>query len=320
MRIVSLLPAATEIVCALGLRRELVGISRDCDWPPGIRDEKEIVSEAVIHQGMSSAEIDQTVKELLHQGLSVYQLDTDKLRELKPDLILTQELCGVCAPALTEVKKAAKILDSEPKIVSLEPTNLDEIMETIESVGEVTGRLSQAHTLVTKVRRRIERVRAHAEPVERRPRTLAIEWLEPLYVGGHWVPEMIELAGGEAMNPPGAPSYEISWEDVEVFDPEVIVLMPCGFSPERTLKEIDLLLEYEGWGDLRAVKDGEVYLVDSSHYFNRPGPRIAVGVEILAKILHPELFEDIEIPKGSMYPLGEGGISDEDLYPNGGQG
>jgi iron complex transport system substrate-binding protein len=305
MRIVSLLPAATEIVCALGLRGELVGISHDCDWPPGIREEKEIVSEAAVHEGMSSAEIDQTAKELLHQGLSVYHLDTEKLRALKPDLILTQKLCEVCAPSFTDVQKAAEILDKEPEIISLEPANLDEIWDTIRLVGEVTGRISHAHRLIAKLRKRIERVRARTEALERHPRTLALEWLEPLYVGGHWVPEVIELAGGEAMNPPGEPSYEITWDDVETFDPEVIVLMVCGFSPERTLEEIDLLLEYEGWEELRAVKNGDVYVVHGSHYFNRPGPRVVIGLEILAKILHPGLFPDIRVPKGAIMRLEE---------------
>ncbi len=305
MRIVSLLPSATEIICALGLRDELVGISHDCDWPPGLRDEKVVLTEAAVHEGMSSAEIDQIVKELAHQGLSVYQLDAEKLRELKPDLIFTQELCEVCAPSLAEVQKAAKVLDAAPKIVSLEPVCLEDILDNILLVGELTDREEQACELVSKLQARIERVRSRAEMIETRPRTLAIEWLEPLYVGGHWVPELIELAGGEAMNPPGEPSYEIAWEDVEIFDPEVIVLMPCGFLPERALEEIDVLLEYENWGELRAVKNGQVYLTHGSYYFNRPGPRIVIGLEILAKILHPELFTDVKIPKGALLKLEE---------------
>ncbi len=305
MRIVSLLPSAAEIVCALGLRDELVGISHDCNWPPGLQNEKVILTEAAVHSGMSSAEIDQVVKELIHNGLSVYQLDAEKLRELKPDLILPQELCGICAPSFAEVQKAAKILDAASKIVSLEPTCLDDILDNILLVGELTGREEQAHELVSKLQERIERVRSRTEFLEGRPRVLAIEWLEPLYVGGHWVPELIELAGGEPLNPGGEPSYEITWEDVEIFDPEVIVLMPCGFSPERTLEEISLLTEHENWEELRAVKNDEVYVVHGSHYFNRPGPRIVIGLEILAKILHSELFPDIKVPRGSMMRLGE---------------
>jgi iron complex transport system substrate-binding protein len=319
MRIVSLLPSATEIVCALGLEDELVGISHDCDWPPGLRDRKVVLSEAAVHSDMSSVEIDQTVKQLLHNGLSVYHLDAEKLQELRPDLILTQELCEVCAPSFAEVQNAATILDTAPKIVSLEPTSLDEILESILLVGALTDREERARELVAKLRARIERVRSRTESLERIPRVLALEWLAPLYVGGHWVPEMIELAGGESLGPPGEPSYEIVWIDVKNFDPQVIVLMPCGFSPERTLKEIDLLTSYEDWEELRAVKNGDVYLVHGPYYFNRPGPRIVVGLEILAKILHPELFKDVEIPKGSMYPLHEGSY-DEDLHTNGRRG
>jgi len=308
MKIVSLLPAATEILCALGLREQLVGISDDCDWPPELRDEKVVLTEALVHEGMSSLEIDRTVKELVHRGLGVSRLDAEKLQELEPDVIFTQELCGVCAPSLSEVRSAAEALDPPPQIISLEPTRLEEILGDIQRVGEATGRESRARRLIDRLERRIERVRSRTEAIDERPRTLAIEWLEPLYVAGHWVPELIELAGGEPMNPAGEPSYEISWEDIEVFDPEVMVVMACGFSPERTLEEIDLLTDYEDWEELRAVKNGEVYLVDGSHYFNRPGPRIVVGLEILAKILHPELFPELRIPKGSMRRL-EGALS-----------
>lgn len=305
MRIVSLLPSATEIVCALGLRDRLVGISHDCDWPPDLAREKAILTQAAVHEGMSSAEIDETVKAFTHRGLSVYRLDLEKLRELRPDLILTQELCGVCAPSSAEVREAVKILNTEPRILSLEPTRLEEILETIRAVGEATNTQERAEELIQELRARIDRVRSRTEARERRPRTLALEWLEPLYVGGHWVPELIELAGGEPPNPPGEPSYEIDWEAVEVFDPEVIVLMPCGFSPERALSELDLLFEYEDWEELRAVKDGEVYLVHGSYYFNRPGPRIVVGLEILAKILHPDLFEDVAIPEDAVIRVDE---------------
>ncbi len=302
MRIISLLPSATEIICALGLSDELVGISHDCDWPPEIIG-KPVLSQPAIPGDLSSREIDQIVRELVHSGLSVYHLDAEQLRALQSDLIVTQELCEVCAPSFSEVLKAAKILDVEPKIVSLEPTRLDEILENIELIGQLTNREAQAHKLIARLRGRIERVRACTERVEERPRTLAIEWLEPLFVAGHWVPEMVELAGGEPLGEIGEPSYEITWIDIERFDPEIIVLMPCGFTPEQTMQELDLLLDYENWGELRAVKDGQVYIVHGSYYFNRPGPRIVIGLEILAKIVHPELFSDLEVPEGSVYPV-----------------
>lgn len=303
MRIVSLLPSATEIVCELGLYDELVGISHDCDWPPGIQDEKPILSEAAVTSNWSSAEIDRMVRERLHQGLSVSRLDQDGLQVLAPDLILTQELCEVCAPSFTEVQQAARILDSEPKIVSLEPTDLEEILETITLVGQLTDRETRAQQLTSELRERIERVRTRADTMGARPRVLALEWLEPLFVGGHWVPEMIELAGGEPMGVPGEPSYEIAWENVKCFDPEIIVLMPCGFAPERTIQEFDLLLGYEDWEELRAVKDHQLFIVHGSYYLNRPGPRVVTGLEILAALIHPEAFDDVELPQGAVYPV-----------------
>jgi len=303
VRIVSLLPSATEIVCALGLKDELVGVSHNCDWPPDIQEEKAVVSEAVVSEDLTSAEIDKIVRERRNMGLSVCQLDVELLRELRPDLILTPESCEVCAPPLREVERAVSTLESRPQIVSLEPRCLEEILEGIELIGHLAGREAQADKLITQLKERIDRVGLRAEAVERRPRTLAVEWLEPLYVSGHWVAELIELAGGEPLGEVGEPSYEVSWEDVELFDPEVIVLMSCGFTPERTFRELDIIISYENWQELKAVKDQRVYVTYGSHYFNRPGPRVIVGLEILAKLLHPELFRDVEIPPGSAYPV-----------------
>ena len=302
MRIVSLLPSATEIVCELGLIDELVGISRDCDWPPEVRN-KPVLSQATVSSDMTSREIDQMIRELVHNGLSVYHVDAGKLRELKPDLILTQELCEVCAPSFREVVQAAKILDVEPRIVSLEPTCIDEILETVRLVGELTKREAQAEKLIAKLRKRIARVRQAAEHAEEHPRVLALEWLEPLFIAGHWVPEMIELAGGESLSLPGEPSYELDWNDIEHFDPEILVLMPCGFTPQHTMQESDLLVSYENWEELRAVKNEQVYIVHGSFYFNRPGPRIVIGLEILARLIHPEIFRGLELPEGSVYPM-----------------
>jgi iron complex transport system substrate-binding protein len=302
MRILSLLPSATEIVCELGLIDELVGISHDCDWPPEVRG-KPVLSQAAVTSDLSSSEIDRTVREIVHHGLSVYHLDAERLRDLEPDLILTQELCEVCAPSFSEVMQAAKVLDTEPKIVSLEPTRLSEILDNIELVGRLTHRTAQARQRITRLNQRIERVRRRAESAEERPRTLALEWLEPLFLAGHWVPEMIELAGGEPLGETAEPSYEIEWGELERFDPEVLVLMPCGFTPEHTLQELDLLTAHEGWEELRAVKNEQVYVVHGSYYFNRPGPRIVTGLEILARLIHPEIFRDLALPQGSVYPI-----------------
>lgn len=301
MRIVSLLPSATEIVCEIGLIDQLVGISHDCDWPSEVTN-LPVLSEALVDSDYSSAEIDQIVRESLHNGMSVYHLDADLLHELAPDLILTQELCEVCAPSFDDVQRAAGILDKTPQIISLEPKSLEEILENIELVGNVTSAQDCASDLISHLQDRIDEVTRRAAELEYRPRVLCLEWLEPPFIGGHWVPEMAELAGGETLRDPGEHSVEISWDEVELFDPEIIVLMPCGFSPQRTAEEMHLLTEHECWDELRAVKNEQVFLVHGSHYFNRPGPRVVTGLEILAKLLHPELFPDLDLPEGSVYP------------------
>jgi iron complex transport system substrate-binding protein len=303
MNIVSLLPSATEIVCALGLEDRLVGVSHDCDWPPEVQEDRAVLSAAVVSGEQPSREIDQAVRERLHQGLSVYHLDDELLAKLEPDLILTQELCEVCAPSFDEVQQAARVLHGDVEVVSLEPTSLEDVLDTIRVVGHATGHTDRADDLIARLRTRIDRVRERAGLATDQPRTLAIEWLEPLFVGGHWVPEMIELAGGEAMNVPGEPSEAIDWADVARFDPEAIAVMPCGFAPERTAEELDLLIEHELWPDLKAVKDDRVHVVHGSFYFNRPGPRLVDGVEVLASLMHPEEFGDLELPSDAVYPV-----------------
>jgi iron complex transport system substrate-binding protein len=299
MKIVSLLPSATEIVCELGLDRELVGVSHDCDWPTEVLA-KPRLSQALVHSDMSSTEIDQIVREQLHTGLSVYHIDAELLQKLKPDLILTQELCAVCAPSFDDVRKAAKILKGRPKIVSLEPHYLEDIFENILTVGEVTGHRAQAQHVVAQLRRRVERIKTQVQQIEHRPKVCCIEWLEPLMVAGHWVPQMVEYSGGEDwLGEVGQPSRYADWEEIQTYDPDFIVLMPCGFSIERTLQELCLLTELDGWEELSAVKEDQVFLVEASAYFNRPGPRIVTGLEILAEILHSNIFSGLA-PGGAM--------------------
>ena len=302
MRIVSLLPSATEIVYALGLGEKLVVVSHDCDYPLEVRS-KPVLSQSIITSELASREIDKAVKQRIHRGLSVYHIDAELLGRLKPTLILTQELCEVCAPSYSEVLEAAKILDASPKIISLEPKRLGDILDNIQLVGELTAKQARAEALIAELQERIDKVAELAESAEHKPRVFCMEWLKPIYCAGHWVPEMVELAGGEDwLGELGEPSYEIEWEEVLRYDPEIIVLMPCGFHPERTLQEIDLVLEREGWEELPAAKNDQVFIVDGSSYFNRPGPRIVTGLEILAQIIHPEIFSDLA-PPGSFIKL-----------------
>lgn len=282
-----MLPSATEIVCALGLTDHLVGISHDCDYPPEIQT-KPVLSEAIVTTALPSGEINARIGAQLHNGLSVYHLDSAQLATLQPDLILTQELCEVCAPSYDLVQQAAKLVAGEPKIVSLEPHGLADILDNILLVGELTGTVPRAQTVVAGLQDRIDRVRS-ATGGAARPRVACLEWLDPLFVGGHWVPEMVTIAGGhDALGHAGEPSFVIAWEAVAAAQPDVIIVMPCGFDVSRIRLEMSLLTSRPGWETLRAVRANAVYLTDASSYFSRPGPRIVDGVEILASILHPE--------------------------------
>ena len=287
MRICSLLPGATEIAYLLGLGDQIVGVTHECDYPPDAQYKPVVVRSAVDASLMSSEEIDRKVAALLQAGKGFYTLDEGKLAEAAPDLILTQGLCEVCALDYDTVVKAAKRLPNTPEIVSLNPHSLAEILDDIARVGAATRRETAAADVVTDLRRRIERIGLR-EP-EYRPRVVCLEWFEPLYVAGHWVPEMVALAGGfDALGRRGEPSFKIEWQKVLAAKPDVILLMPCGFDVRRTVKESTPLRSLEGWNDLPAVKSGNVYALNGSAYFSRPGPRLVKGLEILARIIHPE--------------------------------
>lgn len=288
LRIVSLLPSATEIVCALGLGDHLVGISHDCDYPQEI-DGKTVLSDAIVTPDLPSGVIDAKIRTAVHRGKSVYHLDERQLTSLRPDLILTQELCAVCAPSYTLVKQAARLLEAQTRLVSLEPADLAGILDNIRLIGELTAREAAAASLVEDLVRRIDRVRA---AVDGRPhrRVACIEWLDPLFVAGHWVPEMVAIAGGvDVLGQVRTPSFVVPWDAIVAAQPDVIVVMPCGFTVPRIRQDVHLLIGRQGWSALSAVQAGQVYLTDASAYFNRPGPRIVTGVEIMAKILHPEI-------------------------------
>lgn len=275
MRIVSLLPSATDIVCMLGLRDSLAGRTHECDWPPGIEAVPAVTRSLLDHAGRTSREIDAAVGGRAHSGSSIYALDGEALREARPDLILTQELCEVCAVSYREVARAARLLDAGPRVVSLEPRTIEDICENVLLVGGLTGAERAAEAVVGDARRRLARLRAATAgrpPV----RCVCIEWLDPVYAAGHWVPEQVAAAGGaDPLARPGEPSRRVGWEDVVRCRPEALVLMPCGFGIERTLEEAP--------PEMRA---GRVWAVDGPSHFNRPGPRVVRGAEVLAALLH----------------------------------
>jgi iron complex transport system substrate-binding protein len=279
VRIASLLPSATEIVCALGLEDDLVAITHECDYPPSVRA-KPVVTASVVSGPSSSAEIDRHIRRLVHGGSSIYQLDADRLAALQPDLILTQELCEVCAVSYPIVQRAARRLEATTQLVSLEPQSLEDVFGNIRLIGQLTSRDEPAQTLVDQLSARVSRVREQlAEAATRR--VLCLEWLDPPFNCGHWTPELVDLAGGEAvLGAPGRPASALAWEDVARADPEIVVVMACGFSLDRSLEETDAI---------RARLAGrEVHVVDGNAYFSRPGPRLVDSVEIMAGILHPE--------------------------------
>ena len=298
MRICSLLPGATEVVAGLGLADDLVAISHECDYPPEIRNKPVVIQSLVNPEETSSLGIDQQVGSALRQGSGLYRINVDLLREAHPTLIITQDLCEVCAVTPTEVHRALAGLPHLPQILSLNPTGIYDVFHDIEMIGLAIGRQEAARRWVGELTQRLEKVKARVAAEPRRS-VGCIEWLEPLYRAGHWVPELVSLAGGtDVLAGPEAKSVVVAWELVQAAAPDVLILMPCGFSIDRTLKEIDRLTSRPGWKNLPAVMNSEVYVVDGPAYFNRPGPRLLDGLELLARLLHPTCF-DGPLPAGA---------------------
>ena len=293
MRVVSLLPSATEIVHFVGAKDALVGVTHECDYPPGVENLPKLTDTAIDHHTLTSAEIDVAIGERFSDAGSIYSLDTGLLEELEPDLILTQGLCEVCAVSLSLVEQAAASLQSAPRILSMNPTSLNEVLDVTIEVGDTTGHGVEARAKVAALRKRLARIEEAMRGLPR-PRVGCLEWLDPPFSAGHWVPEMVRLAGGkELFARAGEPSRRLSWGEILEAVPEVLVLMPCGFGVGCTLREASALSDLSmlpGWEDLPAVKDGRVWAVDANSYFSRPAPRLVEGVEILTRILHPEVF------------------------------
>lgn len=284
MRIVSLLPSATEIVYALGLEDSLVGVTHECDWPPQARN-KQQVSRSLIPAGATAVEIDDLVTGSMTGGPPTYALDDDAVRALAPDLVLTQDLCAVCAVPAGQVEQALDTIGCPADVLSLDPSSLDEMLDGVLQVGAVTGTEAEAERVVAALRARLDAVSRAVDGLPR-PRTFALEWADPPYNGGHWVPEMIQHAGGEpVLGAWGTPSVRVRWEDIAAAAPEVVVFMPCGYDVDGAVAQAAPVLE-------RAELAGAttVVAVDASGCFSRPGPRLVDGVEILAAVLHPEKF------------------------------
>jgi iron complex transport system substrate-binding protein len=289
-RIVSLIASATEIVCALGFEKDLVGRSHECDYPESVRHLPTLSQPAFAVNGRG-VDIDTNVKDRLRAGLSIYQVDEEKLQTLAPDVIVTQSQCAVCAVSEEDVQNAlCSWVSSRPRVVTLEPNALGDIWRDIERVAEALGVPKRGQTLVAELQARMADVAAKAARLPRK-RVACIEWIEPLMAAGNWVPELVEMAGGvNLFGTAGKHSPWMTFEQLAERDPDVIVAMPCGFDLERTRQEMGVLAGRAEWEGLRAVREKQVFLTDGNQYFNRPGPRVVESLEILAEILHPEAF------------------------------
>jgi iron complex transport system substrate-binding protein len=290
-RIISLLPSATEIVAALGFAEHLVGRSHECDFPAGVEKLPICSSTKVPAQG-TSYEIDERVKEIVAEGLSVYRVDVDRLRELQPDLILTQTQCAVCAVTPRDLEDALWAwTGARPAMLSLEPNNLADVWNDFRHVGDALGVPQRAEDLIDSLDARLVNLRDRSSAAPSRPTVAAIEWLGPLMAGGNWMPELIEMAGGRSLFArAGEHSDWLDWASLVKADPEVILLVPCGFKIPQTIRDLNPLTENPAWANLRAVRQRQVFLIDGHHFFNRPGPRLVESAEIVAEILHPERF------------------------------
>ena len=290
-RIVSLIASATEIVCALGFESQLVGRSHECDYPASVKSLPQLTSPKFKVEG-SSLEIDQRVKSIVEEALSVYRVDPALLEELNPTHIITQSQCEVCAVSLKDVEAAVcQLTSSQPMIVSLEPNSLDDVWTDIMRVGEALSASDRAEQLVDELRGRMDDIVQRTHWVDSNPTVAYVEWIDPLMAGGNWMPELISMAGGvNLFGEAGKHSPWMTWEELVAKDPDIIFVSPCGFDMPRTLEEMNILSNKPKWDSLKSVKGGRVFVADGNQYFNRPGPRLAESLEILAEIIHPNLF------------------------------
>jgi iron complex transport system substrate-binding protein len=293
LQIVSLLPAATETAAALGLMDQVVGVSHECDFPEEASARPRVTHCPVHNAGLTSGKVDQWVRQTLHERGTIYTIDEPLLRELRPDVILTQKLCDVCAVGYGTVARLAETLPGRPKVVNLEPTSLSDIFDDIRRVAEACGVPERARGIIAKLSERVEAVQLRADRISHRPRCFLMEWVDPPFCSGHWGPELVEIAGGcDSLGRRHQPSAQVDWREVVDIRPEIMVLALCGYHISRARRDYELLRSFPDFDSLPAAHDGEIYLVDASAYFARPGPRIVDSLEILAGILHPREFPE----------------------------
>ena len=293
-RIVSFFPSATELLYELGVGDKIYGVTHECLFPENAKTKPRVISSVFDPNSMSSKEIDDKIVQLVREGKDIYKLDESNLKQANPDLIISQDTCEVCSAYTGHVTKALDVLDNKPEVIPLNPHDVEGILESIENVAKKIGKEEKGKELVESLKKRIDFIKNNN--FEDRPRVLALEWLEPFFTSGHWVPEMVEIAGGKnEISSKGEESRRIKFGEIQQSDPDLIVLMPCGFDIARTMSEYKKILQNNpDWNKLRAVKENSVYVVDANSYFSKPSLRTITGIEILAKIIHPKLFEKLK--------------------------
>lgn len=291
-RIVSFFPSATELLYELGVGDRLFGVTHECSYPEDAKSKPRIIRSVFDPSSMSSIQIDNKIRELIREGKEIYKLDEDRLKQARPDLIISQETCEVCSAYTNHVAKALNILNKKPEIHSLNPHDINGILDSIKDVSEKIGMSKKGSEIIQSLRKRINFIQN--KNFKNKPKVLALEWLDPFFTSGHWVPEMIEIAGGvNQISSKGEQSRRMEFEEIEICDPDLIVLIPCGFDVNRTILEYTKILQKNSkWNSLRAVKQQNIFAVDANSYFSKPSIRTITGIEILAKIIHPEIFEN----------------------------
>ena len=302
-RIISFLPSATELIYELGAQEKLFGVTHECNYPSEATSKPKVIESVFEPEKMSSKEIDEKICDLSEKGEDIYKLVTQNVSDAKPDLIISQEICEVCSAYTNQVKNAIDILDEKPEIYSMSPHDINGILKCVTDIAEKINEEKRGREIVNSINSRIDKIKD--VKISKKPKVLAIEWINPFFTSGHWVPEMIEMSGGENMiTKKGEHSRKMGIEEIENENPDVLILMPCGFDVQRTVSEYEKYLKNDlRWNELRAVKERKVFAVDANSFFSKPSIRVVTGIEILAKILHPDTFTKLEVPNNSFLKI-----------------
>ena len=298
-RIVTFLPSATELIYSLGAEDRLVGVTHECNYPNGAKTKPRVISSVFDPATMSSKQIDDKICQLMTEGKEIYNLNEENLLSARPDLIISQDICEVCSAHTDHVNKAVAMLEIKPEVYTMDPHDIDEILVSIKDVSKMIGKEKEGNELVDSLSKRLEFVKS--KTFEKKPKVVAIEWIDPFFTSGHWVPEMIKAAGGQNLiSSEKIPSRKMQLEEIKNANPDIVVLMPCGFNVKRTIDEYGKVLSNnKEWNGLKAVKENNVYAVDANSYFSKPSLRTITGIEILASIIHPDVFGDLQLPEDS---------------------